>query len=181
MNCSKLLFLTVLLCWNPVQVFLCVCPLCVSNCSATHFSRFPHCEESTFWHCQPECTLTWIGLDLFTWTSQCAGEVKGHISRCPQLERAHTNSNRIILLRNWGPGFLDLPLQVEQKHFMTECKSVTNRSKLWQIAIGLKWKTGHFPAEPDRVQIFFLCCEPLLEPWVSRTNAFGKPELLKNY
>lgn len=54
-------------------------------------------------------------MTLSAWVDwQFAGGVKGHISRCPQLERAHTNSNRIILLTNWGPGLLDLPLQLQQ-------------------------------------------------------------------
>lgn len=58
-----------------------------------------------------------------------AGGVKGDISRCPQLERAHTNSNRIILLRNWGPEFLTLPLELEQM-FHEQLPSGTNYGKL---------------------------------------------------
>lgn len=63
--------------------------------------KLHYCGENT-WPCQPE------------WTLQFTGGVKGHISRCPQLDRAHANSNRIILLTNWAPGFLDLPLQLQQ-------------------------------------------------------------------
>lgn len=43
-----------------------------------------------------------------------AGGAKGDISRCPQLECAHWNSKRIILLRLWGKGFTDLLSQLEQ-------------------------------------------------------------------
>lgn len=52
--------------------------------------------------------------------------------------------------------------------------------KLWEIAIDLKWKAGHFPNEPSREQIFF--CDVSTEYAGVMTNAFvWKPGLVENY
>lgn len=63
-------------------------------------------------------SVNWADLNELTWGLQNAVGVKWDISRCPQLERAHTNSDGIILLRIWGPWLPMSTLELEKKDAM---------------------------------------------------------------
>lgn len=192
--------------WNLHFSFLLYCCVSVNNCALMPFSVFscrpllcsrmfltarPPQKTAHFLRCfhfmsNPSATYSLpccevqsdLSFILFTQALDFAGGVKGDISRCPQLERAHSNSNGIILLRNWGGRVLRFTPAVGTNGLQLVVR-------LWLIRLHLlyiwNWKLDSSLWSPAGCG-FASATRALSDSWLSRTNAFVlEPELIGNY